>query len=159
MRIEEIDIRTMLGRLAQAHPELKDEIKSIDQAKETYTNQMRRTQKPEQPFHIERSENLVFYEAVENDMVTAYHITDIRLEDVTTTLRALLHGMRKIRPIVLLLAIPQEGFSVSEETIRRIEESAILCHKINAPRGRGLEIYMGIYQQQISEKLLRWEFF
>ncbi len=159
MRIEEIDLNTVLTRLAQARPELKDEMGAIAQAEQTFKAQNMKTRKPAQQVRVDRSEALTFYEAIRNDMVTAYHISDIREGDVFTILQAEIQGMRRIRPIALLLSIPQEGFQMPADALQRIEDAAVLCYKIIAPRGRGLEVFMGIYQQQVSDSLLRWEFF
>lgn len=159
MRIEEIEVKAMLARILQAYPALKDEISAIDQAEQTLKDQVLKSRKPAQPVRVNRSDALAFYETVQNDMVTAYQISDIREEQVSTLLQAQVQGMRKIRPIVLLLSIPQEGFDVEPEVIKRIEAAAIQCLTISAPRGRGLEVFMGIYQQRITDSLLRREFF
>jgi hypothetical protein len=62
--------------------------------------------------------------------------------------------MRNIRPIALLVAVPEEGFSVSEDTMRRIGNAANLFLKMPS-RGHGMEVYMAIYTQRAAETYLQ----
>jgi hypothetical protein len=154
MKIEFIETKDVQARLMQAFPAIKDEMTNIRRAEQTAETQAQRANKTSHQLNLKRSQPLEFYETLETDIVRVYQISDIRPEDVPTLLLAQVQGMRNIRPIALLVAVPEEGFSVSEDTMRRIGNAANLFLKMPS-RGHGMEVYMAIYTQRAAETYLQ----
>lgn len=155
MRIDQIAVRDVQTRLLQAYPKIKDELANIKRAEQTAQEQAKFQKKPAPALRLRRSLPLEFYEVLETEIVTAYLVTDIREEDVPTLLLAQVRGLRNIRPLALLLSVPQEGFDVSEAAICSIKNAGNLALEMNAPRGRGLEVFLCVYEKDVADTLLR----